>query len=121
MIKRVSPFAILGLMLFAELASAELGFNIVSATATNQYLYFASPRASVMICNLGTNEVYIRLFDENETAAAATTSYPMIPAGSTTQPSCLSIDKTPTSPAYFKTLAIKCDTGETATVHIFSY
>ena len=46
MIKRVAPFAVMALMVFAEFAGAELGFTIVSATATNQYLTFASPRAA---------------------------------------------------------------------------
>lgn len=111
-------YAVLLLMLFAELAGAELQFKALSATSTSQTFLFARQANSVMICNLGANEVYYRLFDSNDTPAAATTSYPMIPAGSTTAPVCVSVDKSQSNPGLWAAIAVKCDTAETATVHV---
>lgn len=106
------------LLLVAAVASAELQFKALSATATSQTFLFARPSSSVMLCNLGANEVYYRLFDQFDEPAAATTSYAMIPAGSTTAPVCVSVDKSVSNPGLWNAVSVKCDTAETATIHL---
>lgn len=110
---------LLALVLCAGAVYAEVGFKALSATATSQTFTFPTPRASVMICNLGANEIFFRLFNEYDTPAAATTAYGTIAAGSATAPVCMSFTKAPSEPAYFKALSVVCDTGETATVHVY--
>jgi hypothetical protein len=110
----------LAVLLLAGAVNAELSFKALSATATSQTYTFPSPRASVMICNLGADAIFFRLFNENDTAAAATTSYGTIAAGSATAPVCMSFAKAPTEAANWKWLSVVCDTAKTATVHVYS-
>ena len=98
---------------------AELGFKALSVTATSQTYMLPVASADVSLCNIGTDAVYFRAFWEGETAAAATTAYAPIPAGSATAPVCFSIPKSVTAPNFTKFITIVCDTAETATVHVF--
>jgi hypothetical protein len=96
----------------------EVKFRALSVTQTSQTTQFA-PSSAVMICNLGASAVFFRLFVENDITAAATTSYGTIAAGSATAPVCMSFSKSPTNPANFNALSIVCDTGLTATAHVY--
>jgi hypothetical protein len=98
----------------------ELGFTLVSATATSQTFTFAKPSTNVTICNYGANEIFYRLFWEGETPVAATTSFAQLVAGSATAPNCISIDKAPTNPAPWSAITIICSAAETATVHLLN-
>ena len=113
--------AVLGL---AGICQGETSFVNLSVTATSQTTYFSAPRASIMLCNYGTNNAYYRLFDENDvntgTPGAATTASTLLVAGSSTAPICVSWSKAPTQGAYFKAISIVCDTAQTATVHVLS-
>lgn len=98
----------------------EVAFKSLSVTATSQTYTFPTPRAGIMLCNYGANASYYRIFDENDTPAAATTSYALLPAGSATAPVCKSFSKAPTQGAYFRAISIVCDTAQTATVQVES-
>jgi len=112
---------LLGVALLSVIpAHTEVKYQAVSATSTSQTRYFPAPVSSFLLCNYGANEIYYRIFDENDTPAAATTSYATLVAGTATAPICKSFTRTATMPAYYKAIAIICDTAETATVQIES-
>lgn len=110
--------ALLILPLPPRAARAENGFKALSVTSTSQTFLLNKASANVLICNLGTNEVYYRLFDQNDIVAAATTSNAQVVAGTATAPVCISFDKGPTVNAYYAAVSVVCDTAETATIHI---
>ena len=110
--------ALLILPLPPRVAHAEIGFQALSVTQTSQTFLLPKASANVLICNLGTNEVYYRLFDQNDIPAAATTSNAMLVAGTATAPVCISFDKGPTVNAYYSAISIICAGGETATAHV---
>lgn len=117
----------LGLAFLAIPASAETKFNEISATATSSTTTFSTPRANVMICSIGANKAYFRLFDGLNTPAAASTtttgntpSSPIV-AGTATNPVCISFGGKPdTQPAYYSAISVVCDTAETATIWVYS-
>lgn len=106
------------LALLVPWAYAEVGLRAISATASSATYYLTKPSNSVMVCNLGSNEVYFRLGDETDTAGAATTSNILLPAGSTASPVCMSFDKAQTEAGRWAWISTICDTAETATVHL---
>lgn len=108
--------AIALVLALVSVGSTEVRFKSLSVTDASQTYTFPVPAASVLICNYGANISYHRLFTENDTTAAATTSFTPIPAGSATAPVCKSYDKTTSQSAYWKALSIICSTGLTATV-----
>lgn len=110
--------ALLILPLPPRIARAELGFKVLSVTDVSQTFLLGKASANVLICNMGTNEVYFRLFDQNDIPAAATTSYAQVVAGTATAPVCISFDKAPTVNAYYAAISIICAPAETATVHV---
>lgn len=112
---RLAVFLVVVLAL-VSVASTEVRFKSLSVTQASQTYVFPVPAASVLICNYGAAISYHRLFTENDTTAAATTSFTPIPAGSATAPTCKSYDKTTSQSAYWKALSVVCDTGLTATV-----
>jgi hypothetical protein len=105
----------------ASVAQGEVHFNSLSVTATSQTLFFAAPRSGVMLCSYGANIAYYRIFEENDTPAAATTANIPIPAGSATAPVCKSYSKPPTAASFPKAVSIVCNTAETATVTLESW
>ena len=109
--KRILTF-VLGLGLIASLVGAELNFRQVSATSTSftAPLNFAGP---VTICNAGANTAYFRLFFENETAAAATTSNAPIAAGV-----CIEFPKK--SP-FYSAASFVTSGADTATINIYFF
>lgn len=110
---------VLALVLAVAIPSqGEVKFKALSVTATSQTFLFSSS-SSVMLCNLGANEVYFRLFFENDIPAAATTSYGTIAAGAATGPVCMSFNKSVSTPANYNAISIVCDTAETATAHFY--
>ncbi len=112
--------AVLGLTALATIGGAENGFNSVSVTATSQTVTLQRPRANVTLCNYGTYAAYFRLFNDNDTPAAATTSYAKLPAGTSSSPACLTFAKSVTESGLYAAVSIVCDTAQTATVHILS-
>jgi len=79
MIKRILVFG-LSLLLLGGLVYAEAGFQSIAATATSQTATVGGH--TVLIINDSTSySVYVRVFNEGETAAAATTSYIEIKKG----------------------------------------
>ena len=116
--------AVLAVLAFAVIAQGETSFVNLSVTATSQTTYFVTGRASLMLCNYGTNNAYYRIFDENDintgTPGAATTASTLLVAGSATAPVCVSWSKAPTQGTYFRAVSIVCDTAQTATVHVLS-
>ena len=106
----------LGLALLAGALWAETQYQSISVTATSQTVALKRQSASVMVCNLGANEAYFRLFDGNDITAAATTSNILIPAGSAAAPICMSYSKSATAPGFYAAISIICDAAETATV-----
>lgn len=114
MIKRILALALLAALVVP--VHGEVRFKSLSVTDASQTYTFTVPAASVLICNYGANISYHRLFTENDTTGASTTSYTPIPAGSATAPVCKSYGKTDSQSAYFKALSIICGSGLTATV-----
>jgi len=111
----------LGLAFLAIQAPAETKFNEISATATSSTITFSTPRANVMICSIGANKAYFRLFDGLNTPAAATTASSPLVAGTATAPVCISFGGKPdTQPAYYSAISVVCDTAETATIWVYS-
>lgn len=106
---------VLGLALVAGMGWAETKFNSVAVTDVSATVTFTTPRAGVLICNEGANIVYFRLFNENDTSAAATTAYSRIASGA-----CKTFSKAPSEPAYFKAVSLICGAGLTATATIDS-
>jgi hypothetical protein len=101
--------AVLGALLLASSAWAELKYTAVSATATSQTIGIGFK--TLTIVNDGANEVYVRVFVIGEVPAAATTSSPQIKSGEgftfeAPQGQVLAV-------------SIVCDTAETATVRLF--
>lgn len=107
MIRRVLAVAVVVLCL-AGGAYAELGFTSVSATATSQTTTINA--GTLVVINDSTSySVYIRVFWEGETAAAATTAYTEVKKGeSFTFSRELSI----------AAISIVCASGESATVRL---
>jgi len=112
---------ILAVLLSAALVAApvmaEVYFNQVSATQANDTTTFTTARMTVNIYNQGSNEIYLRLFTTADTAAAATTSYRVLPTGHSITFNWDS--RTETGRGYIA-LSIICATGETATVEVSS-
>jgi len=73
MIKRILAFG-LSVLLLGGLVYAEAGFQSISATATSQTATVGG-RTLLIINDSTSYSVYVRVFNEGETAAAATTSY----------------------------------------------
>lgn len=118
MTKRLAVL-LLAVLALAAPGHAELGFKALSVTATSQTFMLPVASADVVLCSIGANEAYFRVFWEGETPAAATTAYAPLPAGTAAAPACFSIPKSQTSPNFTKYISIICDTAETATVHVF--
>jgi len=97
-------------LLMALPAVSEVGFTEASATDTAQSVTLNA--RSVLIINAGADSAYFRLFRVGETAAAATTSYARIDINE-------SIAFTSDTNS-FASVSIICDTGETATVRIYT-
>jgi hypothetical protein len=96
------------LVALAGSSSAELGYTTVSANSTAQTVTVAS--TNLVVVNDGTNEIYVRVFWEGETVAAATTSSAQIKSGETF--------------AFTKDfnligISIVCAAAETATVRLY--
>jgi len=111
---------LLVLGILAPTLQAELGFVALSVTATSQTYTLQTPKDVVSLCNLGTNEVYYRLFWDGETTAAATTASAMLVAGSVTAPVCVEIGRAQSQPAPWRSVSIVCAAAETALVHLQS-
>jgi hypothetical protein len=105
-----------GLAVLSGVVIAETQYQSISATATSQTVGLRRQSASVMVCNLGANEAYFRLFDGNDEPAAATTANILLPAGTAAAPVCMSYSKSATAPGFYAAIAVVCDTAETATV-----
>jgi hypothetical protein len=103
------------LLLTAGLVYAETSFNAVSVTNTSQYLVFPTPRSAVTICNdaASAGVFYFRLFNEDDTRAAAANTHSLLAVGS-----CISFSKAPTQASHFKTMAFIA--ASTATANIYS-
>jgi hypothetical protein len=108
------------LLALVAVVQAETYFVAVSVTATSQTVPIPEPSASLTLCNLGANEVYFRVFDDFDSPAAATTAHALLPAGSSTAPYCVNFSRGQTVAGYYKYVALKCDTAETATVHLLA-
>jgi hypothetical protein len=108
------------LLALVAVVRAETQLIIVSATATSQTVPIPKASDTLTLCNLGASEVYFRVFDENDTPAAATTSNMLLPAGSAAAPYCVNFSRGKTTSAPYKYVAFKCDTAETATVHLLA-
>ena len=107
-------------MALAVTTRGEITFQSLSVTATSQTYFLPTPRAGLLLCNVGANEVYYRIFDENDTPAAATASFAVLPAGSAAAPICKSFSRAPTQPAFFKAISVICAAAETATLQVES-
>jgi hypothetical protein len=112
----------LALAALPALVSAENGFTVVSASDSNDTTTFPSFQTTVVICNYGTDEVYYRLFNSDETPAAATTSSAPLQAGSVTDPKCISFTHNTRSQKGlgWGAVSLICSAGETATVHLIT-
>jgi hypothetical protein len=108
------------LLALVAVVQAETQKITVAATATSQTVPLPKPSASLTLCNLGASEVYFRVFDENDTPAAATTAHMLLPAGSAAAPFCVAFSRSVTTSAYYKWVALKCDTAEEATIHVIA-
>jgi len=109
--------AILALAIVLALVTtawAETSFVTATAGAT-QTLTFTTPRAAVVICNAAASAgvMYFRLFNENDTPAAATAAHSPVAIGA-----CIGFSKPPSSPAFYK--AISLYSASSATVNIYS-
>lgn len=108
----------LAMLLLTLPAHAEVGGTAVSATQTVTTTTMSTYVATVCFFNAAAsaNEVYGRLFNNTETAAAATTSSPIV-----LQPGesiCLT-HNTRTQPGKgWGAYSLICATGETATVYV---
>jgi hypothetical protein len=110
--------AILALALVLALvtvADAETSFNTASVTNASQTIAFTTPRSGVVICNDSASAAvfYFRLFNENDTPAAATNAYSPVAVGA-----CIAFSKAPSQSAHFK--AISLYSASTATANIYS-
>lgn len=119
---RYAAALLLALVLVALPAATETGFTAVSATDTSATTTFTTAKTSVLLCNYGADEVYFRLFTAADTAAAATTANAELIAGTATAPVCMSFTHTPKTQTGlgWGAVALICDTGETATVHVIT-
>jgi hypothetical protein len=107
--------AFLALALLATVAYAETSFNTASVTNASQTITFLTPRSGVVICNdsASAGVMYFRLFNQNDTPAAATASHSPVAIGA-----CLAFSKPPSQSADFK--AISLYSASTATANIYS-
>lgn len=108
MIRRVLALAFTLALVFAPLAQAELSFTSVSASSTSQTTTINA--GTLVVINDSTSySIYVRIFWEGETAAAATTAYTEIKKGEAFEFSrTLSI----------AAISIVCATSQTATVRL---
>lgn len=114
-------FAVLAVIVaLAVPVVGEVSFKSLSVTETSQTWVLPLPQSTVTICNVGANEVYFRLFNENESPAAATNAYNYLAPGSATAPFCVEISKPSTQSANWKAFSVICSAGETATVYLYS-
>jgi hypothetical protein len=111
------------LLLASASAWAAVKFDAVSVTATSQTVVFNTPRANILLCNYGSNEIYYRIFTSGETTSAATASTAsngLLVAGAATAPVCISFPTPATAAGYYAAVSLICDTAETATAQIIS-
>ena len=115
-------FVLLGLALAVApptMIWAENGFTSVSATTTSATTTFTRIKSNVMVCNTGSDVVHFRIFTNEETAAAATTSHARLPAGTASDPKCFSFRHNPSSQGGSGWLAVAVRAASsTATVEI---
>ena len=104
--KRFLALALLALL--AVPAFAELGYTAVSANSTSQTTTIN--RGTLVVVNDGSNEVFVRVFYEGETPAAATTANAEIKS---------SESFTFTKDFNITAISIVCSSAETATVRLF--
>ena len=97
-------------LLLALPASSEVGYTEASVTDTAQTVSVLA--RSVLLVNDGADSAYFRIFRTGETVADATTAYARIDINE-------SISFHSDTNSYIS-LSIVCDTGETATVRIYS-
>lgn len=88
--------------------SAELQGQTVSANSTSQTITIGY--STLLVVNDGANEIYVRVFWEGETAAAATTSSREIKSGEAF---------TFSKQMQVASISIVCAAAETATVRLF--
>jgi hypothetical protein len=88
--------------------NAELQGQTVSAVDVSQTITIGY--STLTVVNDGANEVYVRVFWEGETSAAATTSSREIKSGE---------GFTFSKDMQIKSISIVCASGETATVRLF--
>lgn len=100
--------------------SAEPAFNgPLSVTSTSQTVTFAARRTSVTVINnsASANEMYVRVFTNCDTAAAATTAAIEIKAGEIVT---FSFNATTECGSGYTAISLVCDTAETATARVIS-
>lgn len=106
--------AVLLVLALAQASSAELIFKSVSVSDTSTTYTFPRGAEGVTLCNQNTTTAYYRLFWEGETVAAATTSYHVLPAGTSADvPYCVGIPRPQTVPFPWKALTIITASGTT--------
>jgi len=113
--RAIAIVATLGLALaaWAEVVTS----NAVSVTSTSQTITFTNSRTDVLILNDGPNEIYVRVFTSEETAAAATTSHVKINTGESRG---YSHNPRTESGRGYLAVALVCAAAETATARIES-
>jgi hypothetical protein len=100
------------LALLIGTAWAEPYYVSVSATTTAATSFFPIDGVTVLACNDGTGIAYVRVFNDNETPAAATSANSQIPVGA-----CISWSKSPTTAAFYN--AINVLSASTSTVRVY--
>ncbi len=108
------------LLILAATASAETGFNgPLSVTSTSQTVTFSTTRRVVTVINnsASSNELYFRLFNACDTAAAATTAYTELKPGESIK---FQFDANSQCGQGWAAISLVCDTAETATARVVS-
>lgn len=92
MIRRLA--ALLAVLALAAPVRAETDYVAISTTDVSATLTLNRLATSVMICNNSTTaRIFVRIFSNSETAAAATTAYTPVPiAASANYPYCITVD-----------------------------
>lgn len=107
-------FVVLGL---AGIGWAETGYVAVNVTDVSQTVTLNRVADGIAVCNSSTTDAMnVRIFSDSETAAAATTSYQPIPAGTSAGPYCVTWDHTPRNPGIgFRYVTLIAAAGKTPT------
>lgn len=114
----LAALLVLAALCLTALAEVDGGTSL-SVTSTSQTVTFSTTRSSVSITNDSTsaNELYYRLFNTCDTAAAATTSHRRLEKGET---HTFRFNSNSECGLGYSAVSLVCDSAETATARVVS-